>query len=260
MRRVSLSVLSLAIAASAGAQWVNYPSKGIPRLPDGKPNLSAPVPKAADGKPDLSGTWKLDMQKLDVPKARFTSFQSFAGGLADRAPLQPAASKAANKVRENEYRDAVEARCIPWAAPLAGGPAPWKLVQTPALIAILYEDFNHFRQVFLDGRGFPKELSPTWLGYSIGHWESDTLVIESTGYNGKIDVPGGVPSTEALRITERYRRRDFGHLERQVTINDPAIYTKPWTYSIDAILIPDDEVLENMCVENEKDSPHLIGK
>ena len=181
-------------------------------------------------------------------------------GFADRAPFRPEAAARARAAREGNYKDNVEARCIPWAAPMAGGPALWKIMQTRGLLAILYEDFNHFRQVFLDGRGFPKDPTPTWLGYSVGHWEGDTLVVESMGYNGRIDLPGGAPSTEALRITERYRRRDFGHLERQVSIDDPTIYTKPWTYLIDAILAPDDEVLENICVENEKDATHLIGK
>lgn len=140
------------------------------------------------------------------------------------------------------------------------GPRPWKIVQTRPLIAILYEDFNHFRQIYLDGRSLPKDPDPTWLGYSVGRWEADTLVIESAGFNGKIDLPGGAPSTQALRITERYRRRDFGHLERTITISDPSHYTKPWTYSIDAILVPDDDVLENICVVGEKDQSHMVGK
>jgi hypothetical protein len=242
----------------APAQWLNLPAKGIPRLADGKPDLSAPAPKAADGKPDLSGKWKLDRQSLAVPN--ISDFQIYVGALADRAPFRPEAAAKARAAREDAYKDNVEARCIPWAAPMAGGPALWKIIQAPDMIAILYEDFNHFRQVFMDGRGLPKDPSPTWLGYSVGRWEGDTLVVESAGYNGKIDLPGGAPSTEALRTTERYRRRDFGHLERQITIDDPTIYTRPWTYSIDAILAPDDELIENMCVENEKDAAHLVGK
>jgi hypothetical protein len=255
---VSLLVVAQAVFLPLPAQWLNYPAKGIPRLANGKPDLSAPAPKTADGKPDLSGAWKLDRQRLNVPNV--PNFQTYVGALGERAPFRPPAAAAARAVRENEYKDNVEARCIPWAAPMAGGPAPWKLIQTPGLVAILYEDFNHFRQVFMDGRGFPKDPTPTWLGYSVGHWEGDTLVVESMGYNGKIDLPGGAPSTEALRTTERYRRRDFGHLERQITIDDPTTYTKPWTYSIDAILVPDDELLENICVEGEKDARHLVGK
>ena len=243
---------------SAHAQWVNYKAKGIPRLANGKPDLSAPAPRTADGKPDLSGTWKLDFPRLGVPRG--SDFQSSVGGLADRAPFRPAAGDASRAERSANYKDAAEARCIPWAAPLAGGPAVWKIVQTPALIAILYEDFNHFRQIFLDGRGFPENLNPTWLGYSVGHWEGDTLVVESTGYNGKIDLPGGAPSTEALRTRESYRRRDFGHLERQIAIEDPTLYSKPWVYSADAVLAPDDEIIENICVENEKDVSHMQGR
>ena len=240
------------------AQWLTVRARGIPRLANGEPNLLAPAPKTADGKPDLSGTWKLDQDRLGVPQV--SNFQTFVGALADRAPFQPAASAIQRAARENNYKDSVEARCIPWAAPMAGGPAPWKILQMPELIAILYEDFNHFRQVFLDGRALPKDPTPAWLGYSIGHWEQDTLVIESSGFNGKIDLPGGAPSTESLRITERYRRRDFGHLERKITIEDPTLYTRPWTYSIDAILTPDDELIENVCIEGERDHVHLVGK
>jgi hypothetical protein len=250
----------LLVAGTGIAQWVNFPVKGIPRLPDGKPDLAAPVPKAADGKPDLSGTWNVDFSRVDAPRSNAAGFQGLAGGLADKAPFRPEAAAVSRKFRDEGYKDAVEARCIPWAAPFAGGPAPWKIVQTPTLVAILYEDFNHFRQVFLDGRGFPKNMNPTWLGYSIGHWDGDTLVVETTGYNGKIDLPGGAPSTEALKTTERYRRRDFGHLERQITIEDPTVFTKPWVYSLDAVLTPDNEIIENLCIENEKDVPHMIGK
>ena len=240
------------------AQWLGRRAEGIPRLANGQPDLSAPAPKMADGTPDLSGTWKLDQDRLGIPKD--SNFQTYVAALANQAPFRPTAAALQRAARENNYKDAREARCIPWAAPLAGGPAPWKIVQTRPLIAILHEDFNHFRQIYLDGRSLPKDPDPTWLGYSVGRWEADTLVIESAGFNGKIDLPGGAPSTEALRITERYRRRDFGHLERTITINDPSLYTKPWTYSIDAILVPDDDVLENICVAGEKDQPHLVGK
>ena len=140
------------------AQWLTVRARGIPRLANGEPNLLAPAPKTADGKPDLAGTWKLDQDRLGVPKV--SNFQTFVGALADRAPFQPAASAIQRAARENNYKDSVEARCIPWAAPMAGGPAPWKILQMPELIAILYEDFNHFRQVFLDGRALPKIRRP----------------------------------------------------------------------------------------------------
>lgn len=257
-RALALMFILQPAAVPLPGQWLTLRAKGIPRRADGRPDLSAPAPKTAEGRPDLSGTWKLDQDRLGVP--RNSNFQTFVGALADRAPFRPEAAAIQRAARENHYKDSVEARCIPWSAPMAGGPAPWKILQMPSLIAILYEDFNHFRQVFMDGRTLPKDPTPTWLGYSIGRWDGDTLVIESSGFNGKIDLPGGAPSTEALRITERYHRRDFGHLERQITIEDPVLYTKPWTYSIDAILVPDDEILENMCVAGERDSGHLVGK
>jgi hypothetical protein len=137
-------------------------------------------------------------------------------------------------------------------------PAPFKLVQTPGFVVILYEAFNLWRQVFLDGRELTKDPNPTWLGYSVGRYEGDTLVVETTGFNGKTWLDQlGTPQTEAARVTERFRRKDFGHLQISVTIDDPKAYTKPWTAVEEAVLLPATELMEFICNENEKDQPHM---
>jgi hypothetical protein len=137
---------------------------------------------------------------------------------------------------------------------------PFKIIQTSAVILILHEEFNHYRQVFMDGRGFPKDMNPTWFGYSLGKWDGDTLVVDSRGFNDKswLDDPGH-PHTEELHVTEKYTRRDFGHLEVQITIDDPKAYTRPWTVNARFDLLPDSELIENIC-ENERDAVHLVGK
>jgi hypothetical protein len=154
------------------------------------------------------------------------------------------------------------ARCLPPGIALldrstAAG-FPFKIVQEPGLIVILYEGpLSQFRQVFLDGRPLPQDPNPSWLGYSVGKWEGDTLVVETVGFNGMswLDLVGH-PSTDALRITERFRRRDFGHLDIQLTVDDPKAYTKPWTLNLPQLHFADTELLEAVC-EDEKDLKHL---
>ena len=139
-------------------------------------------------------------------------------------------------------------------------PMPIKIIQTPGVIVLLYEDFNHFRQVFMDGRGLPKDPQPTWMGYSVGKWEGDTLVVESSGFNDQTWLDdGGHPHTEALHVTERFRRRDFGHMDLQLIVDDAKAYTKPWGPTLRLDFLADDELLENIC-ENEKDLQHIVGK
>ena len=137
---------------------------------------------------------------------------------------------------------------------------PWKIVQTPPVTLILFEEMNHYRQVFTDGRGFPKDMNPAWFGYSIGKWEGDAFVVNTTGFNDQtwLDDPGH-PHTDAMDVTERFRRRDFGHLEIDITVDDPKAYTKPWTVTARFDLVPDTELIENIC-ENEKDAQHMVGK
>ena len=249
--------LILAMALPLGAQWLNYPSAGIPRTPDGKPNLAAPPPRTADGAPDLSGIWLAEDQKY---------FQNLAAGLKpDDVPLQPWALALQQQREDNVHSDDPLARCLPHGVPRINTNAmfPFKIVQTPTLIVILYEQLSLFRQVFMDGRKLANDLNPSWLGYSTGRWDGDTLVIETTGFNDKtwLDTAKGHPATEALHVEERIRRPDFGNLEIQATINDPKAYTKPWTTTIQKMHLQlGTEILEFICNENEKDLPHMVGK
>jgi hypothetical protein len=242
-------------------QWTDVKTSNIPRSPDGKPNLAAPAPLTADGKPDLSGVWQVSQTFVDgVPK--------YLGNLAsdlklDDAPqLQPLAEVLLKHRMEGLGKDFPLSRCLPPGVPLITAiPVPFKIVQLPGMIVILYEAWTTFRQIFTDGRKLPEDPNPTWMGYSIGTWDGDTLVVDTTGLNDKswLDLMGH-PHTEALHVIERYRRSDLGRMEIQITIDDPGAYLKPWTVTESSRLFPDTELLEFICNENEKDLPHLVGK
>jgi hypothetical protein len=247
-------VAVIAISMPLAAQWLNFPTKGIPRTPDGKPNLSAPAPKTADGKPDLSGMWE----------GNFKYLANLAADLKpEEVPLQPwAAALVKERVSLAHAREESPANCLPSGLPrLYSTPFPYKILQNPAMTIILYENFGVYRQIFTDGRELPKDPQPSWLGYSVGKWEGDTFVVDTIGFNGKTWLDQmGHPQTEATHLTERFRRRDFGHMELQITVDDPKAYTKPWTVRQDQRLVADTELLEMVCAENEKDLAHLGGK
>jgi hypothetical protein len=239
----------LALAAiSLDAQWLNLPNK---------PGLSSPAPKTVDGKPDLSGVWQAEDQKY---------FMNLATGLKpEDVPLQPWAEALQRKREENVHGDDPLARCLPHGVPRinTNGIFPFKIIQTPNEVVILYEQLNLFRQIFMDGRKLAPNPNPTWLGYSTGHWDGDTLVVETSGFNDKtwLDTEKGHPATEELHVTERFRRTDFGNLTITATIDDRKAYTRPWTTTTQKIhLLPDTEIMEFICNENEKDMPHLVGK
>jgi hypothetical protein len=246
-----LAMILCAMSVSLTAQWPNHPAPGVPRTPDGKPNLSAPAPRSADGKPDLSGVWLV----------RNGSFY-LASNLKPEE-MQPWAA-ALYKQREDNFRkDTDGIGCLP-PGPKAGigvGAFPMKIVQTSNLVVVLYEYQTIFRQIFTDGRGLPEDVNPTWMGYSVGHWDGDTLVVTTAGYNDRTTIDlAGHPHTEALRMTERFRRRDVGHLDLQVTFDDPKAYTKPWTVNLTWRLLPDAELIESICEENNRDPAHMVGK
>jgi hypothetical protein len=137
-------------------------------------------------------------------------------------------------------------------------PAPMKIIQSRGLSLFLYESTNGFRQIFTDGRTLPKDPVPAWQGYSIGHWERDTFVVESNGFNDRTWLDGiGHPHGEKLHITERYSRRDFGHMDLELTIDDPDWYERPWSVKVLFNLTPADELIENVCLENERDAEHM---
>ncbi|HEY7334463.1 MAG TPA: hypothetical protein VH639_06240 [Bryobacteraceae bacterium] len=238
------------IASCVSGQWLNYPTPGIPRLPDGKPNLAAPVPKAADGKPDLSGVWRIALGPYTLNTTN------------DLKPgdVQPWAEALAEQRRENLGKDSPAAHCLPFGPLFTFDPInPQKIVQTPNLIVILGEQLM-YRQIFLDGRSLPADPNPDFMGYSVGHWEGDTLVVTTAGYNDRTWLGRGYPNTESLRTVERFHRGDFGHLEIAETFDDPGAYTRPWTVKVTGNLMPDSDLLEYVCNENNKDLPHLIGK
>jgi hypothetical protein len=247
-----LAMILCVTSISLTAQWPDHPTRGIPRTPDGKPNLAAPVPRSADGKPDLSGVWAV----------RNGGALFYLTGDIKPDEMLPWAA-ALYKQREDNYRrDTDGIHCLP-PGPKAGvgvGGFPMKVIQTPDLVAVLYEYHTIYRQVFTDGRGLPEDPNPTWMGYSVGHWDGDTMVVTTTGYNDRTTVDlAGHPHTEALRVTERYHRRDFGHMDLQMTFDDPKAYTRPWTVPIEFDLMPDGQLIEYIC-ENERDSQHLVGK
>jgi hypothetical protein len=246
----ALSSLLSSPTAPAAAQWINFPTPGVPRLPDGKPDLSASVPRTAEGRPDLSGIWR-----SGGPRSRYD--YDVAQNLKPE-DIQPWA-EALRLQRVQDFRkDSPLARCLPVSLPFLNSRGLARIVQTPGLIVVLHESPNSpHRTIFTDGRALPKDPNPTWLGYSVGHWEGDTLVVESAGFNdrGWLDV-GGHPQTESTRVTERFRRRDFGHMELDMTINDPKTFTKPVSMRMENVLEPDTVLLEDVC-ENERDSSHL---
>jgi len=233
-------------------QWVNIPLPNTPRTSDGKPNLSAPAPRASNGKPDLSGIWRVADGKY---------LQNIAVEIGE-APFQPAGQAVYRERADALGKGRPSERCIPHGIPdgMLVRNSPFKIVQTPAVTVILYEEFNHYRQIFTDGRGFPPETSASWFGYSIGKWDGDTFVAETIGFNDLswLDDPGH-PHSDALRVTERFRRLDFGRMEMQITFDDPKTYTKAWSATVPFTLLADTELIESIC-ENEKDREHMIGK
>jgi len=239
------------------AQWLNYPARDIPRLPDGKPNLSARAPKH-----NLTGTWMGPRGTLGPGgPPRYVTF--LAADLPEGSvPVKPSTRTLIRERVDRFGRDNPFSRCLPAGLPMAWmQPAPTKIVQNPGLTIVLYETRGAYRQIFTDGRALPTDPNPSWLGYSVGHWDDDDFVVESTGFNDKTWLDGiGYPHGKRLRLTERLHRRDFGHLDLQVTIDDDEFYERPWTIRVTLELTPDTELLEDVCLENERDAPHMVSK
>jgi hypothetical protein len=226
-------------AASASAQWLTLPLAGTPRNADGTPNLAAPAPKTADGKADLSGIWRPRTSRALRGKPDI--------------PALPWAQKLRDERTAALRKDDPEAQCLPSGVPEQMLTLPFKIVQTPGVTLVLYEVWANYRQIFTDGRTLPSQIqAPAWFGYSVGKWEGDALVVDSVGFNDRSWVLfTGFPRTEAMRITERFRRVTFGQLEIDFTFDDPGAYTKPWGATVQFGLMPDTEMLEHIC-ENQK--------
>lgn len=267
--------LALAILPAASfAQWPAYKNASAPRLPNGKVNLEAPAPKTADGHPDLSGVWDRGMVPGAPPPAPANTlgtappsgprpFQDlpslFPGGL----PMLPWAAELRKQRLAEHSKDHPDAHCLPLnPIQLHSHPQPRKIIQRPGLIVILYEANDGIRQIFLDGRPLPADdPDPWWYGYSIGHWDGDALVVQTTGFKepGWIDEEG-TPITNTGKLTERFRRLNYGTLEIEITVDDPKTFTRPWTYKLSQRLMPDAELIEFVCLENNTRLNHLVGK
>jgi len=249
MRSALLAFAVLAtLSATAHAQWLNYPTPGMVRLANGRPNLAAPAPRAVDGKPDLSGLWQAAC-----------GFTNGCAGFFDLAfDLEPAAvqmtpwAAAIQKQRvDRDHIDDPYGYCLPMGVPRMTVSAPFKILVTPGVTAILAETAVGmvFRQVFTDGRPLPAVIEPTWLGYSIGRWDGDVFVVESTGFRdaGWLDTRKARPHSDALHVTERFQRTDLGHTALTVTVDDPKAYLKPWTIKMSLNQMADTEMIESFC-------------
>jgi hypothetical protein len=262
--RIMLFV-TLSLCAPVWAQWLNYPTAGVPRLPDGKPNLNAPAPRTADGKPDLSGLWEpvgATSSTFVGNTERDPQFQDIAKQIQGGLPLQPWAADLLKARLAANSKDDPDTQCEPLGPiKMHLHPFPRRIIQTSGLLVILFERDTAYRQIFTDGRPLPVDPQPSFNGYSIGKWERDTLVVETIGIKDGtwLDVRG-TPLTGAARVTERFRRPSFGKLEIAITVDDPKAYTKPWTIQVHQSFAADTDMLEFVCLENEKDRTHLTER
>ena len=263
-RGLLVAVAVVVAAGTASAQWINHPTPGVPRLPDGKPNLEAPAPRAADGKPDLSGIWYLHFDKCGpfgcADYQPGPEFLDFGADLPGGLPYLPWAAALVKERQAGFAKDDPIGLCRP------GGffrfhtyPPPRKVLQLPNLVLILSERDVTYRQIFVDGRALPTDPEPTSNGYSVARWEGDTLVVQTNGLRDDtwIDRKGS-PLTAAARVTERFRRVSFGRLDIEVTVDDPKAYSRPWTVTLNQDLAVDTELLDYHCTDNER--ARLDGK
>jgi hypothetical protein len=256
----------LFFAPSLPAQWLNYPTSGVPRNPDGSPNLNAPAPRTSDGKPDFSGIWEAERNRpcppegcLDLPVGQefFNIGWSVQGGL----PYQPWAAALVKKRMADHAKDDPDTVCLPQGIlKMHTHPLLRKMIQLPGLVVILNERNATYRQIFTDGRPLEPDPQPSWRGYSTGHWDKDTLVVESNGFRDDLWLDrDGSPMTDAAKVTERFHRIDYGHLEVDVTVDDPKAYTKPWAVKLNQFIVLNTELLDFFCTENERDAKHELG-
>jgi hypothetical protein len=266
-KRIAMVVVMLFVGpAGLLAQWVRYPTQGVPRLPDGEPKLDASAPRTTDGKPDFSGMWQaakllpcndVTLICTDLPISE--QFRNIGAGLEGGLPYQVWARE---RMAQKGPTDDPYTRCVTPGGPrMHLLPTMKKIAQMPALMIIMNEYNMSYRQVFLDGRPLPVDPQPTWNGYSSARWDGDTLVVESIGFRDDqwLDAAGS-PLTSAARVVERFRRPDYGHLRIEITVDDPKAYTRLWTVNVEQSIVLDTEMLDAVCWENEKDVPHLLGK
>ena len=264
-----IAILVAGFTLPLGAQWLNYPEAGTPRTKDGKPKLTAPAPRI-NGKPDLSGVWQAqrtplseyvrvlgdnpDKIQVDLNDVTKEVGNIFWGLKREEQPLRP---EALAIMQQRAGMDAPTLRCLPASVPMDIFIYAFKIVQAKREMVIIPEAGDPPRQIYTDGRSLPTDPQPAWMGYSVGAWEGDTLAVETAGFNeeGWLDTARH-PRSESMRMRERYHRRDFGHMDLEITIEDPKYYTRPIVLKTQLNLIPDSDVLEFVCTENEKDGAH----
>jgi hypothetical protein len=281
-KKISSAALALvavgflcSVSSPLVAQWLKYPTADVPRGRDGKPSLTAPTPRTRDGKPDFSGMWltadglPCEAQSLgreflecgaELPISRYGI--NMGMGMPGGLPYQPWAAQQVKTQTEQNSKDDPHARCLPDTfVRLYGLPHIQKFIQTPGLLVMINELNASYRQVFTDGRPLPNDPQPSWQGYSSGKWVGDTLVVDSIGFRDGLwlDIVGS-PMTDAAKVRERIRRPDFGHLEVEVTVDDPKAYTRPWTVTMKQAIVLDTELVDEICLENEKSTQRMIGK
>jgi hypothetical protein len=267
LRRVrssfAVTLAAVLCVETAAAQWPNHATPEIPRTADGTPDLEAPAPRTADDKVDLSGVWQgVNVRGTDqTPPPEpadgppVAGFRDVAQNMKEPLPLRPEAEALLQQRRDGNGKDNPEAHCLPMGImQFHTQGAPRKIVQTPRVVVILYEASMGIRQIFTDGRALPTgDAHPWWYGYSVGRWEDDALVVETTGFRdgGWLDI-FGTPLTDAAKVTERFRRTSYGRLEIDITIDDPKAYTRPWTVRVNQRIMPEQELIEFVCLENQR--------
>jgi hypothetical protein len=274
MRRHRLGfilITIIAVPALGSSQWLRYPTEGVPRIADGKPDLKAPAPRLPDGKPDFSGLWHAANPNRCVPGVgQFVACGTEIGGsplggnlgrnLPGGLPYRPEAAALAKSRRADDSRDDPHVRCLPDNPPRAWTlPHLTKAIHTPKLLVLLYEVNAMYRQIFIDGRPLPDDRNPTWNGYSTARWDGDTLVVTTAGFRDDLWIDtGGSPMSDQAVMTERIRRPNFGTLEIELTIDDPKNYTKPFTVTLTQDIELDTDLIDEFCLENEKSYERMI--
>jgi hypothetical protein len=260
---MKLILACVLLASGAFGQWLNYATPGIPRLPGGEPDLAAPTPQTANGKPDLSGIWAAEcgVYGLDACFTRSAFFDLARDLKPEDVQMTPWAAAIQAQRAGRDHVDDPYGFCMPPGVPrIDYGGGPFKILQTPGVTAFLYETLVGmiFRQAFTDGRALPVAADPTWLGNSIGRWDGDALVVDTNGLRdgGWIDTAKAHPHSDALHVTERFHRKDFGHMDLAITIDDPKAYLKPWTATVKLHLLPDTELIEAFCDDHQRTMLH----
>jgi hypothetical protein len=251
------------LSSSLFAQWDPKPAAGVPLNAKGEPDLNGPVPKTADGKPDLSGVWQgagslggaQAAATEAAPGPPIAAFRDVGQNVKEGLPFKPEGAALLKERRDNNSKDNPEAHCLPMGImQFHTQGAPRKFIQTPGVLVILYEASSGLRQIFTDGRQLPaNDPQPWWYGYSVGRWESDTLVVETRGFRdgGWLDI-NGTPLSDGAKLTERFRRVSYGRMEIDITVDDAKFYTRPWTVRVNQRIMPDQELIEFICLENQR--------